>query len=298
MKHIFFVILSIVLSINAQAQELNCQVAVMAPTLQGNSANDEIIQSLEQSIFEMINNTKWTDDNFGPEERIDCSILITINTRSSDNFTGTMQVQSFRPVLNSSYRSQVFNTLDKDVEFKYLRNTSIIFTPSRHSDNLAELVAYYAYIIIGTDYDTFSLEGGTKYFNKAQAIVSNAQGATERGWKSSEGIRTRYWLIDNILHTSFAPIRQFNYEYHRNGMDLFYDKKDDAMKALLSSLELLKKVHEIKPNSINLNILSLSKMDEFITVFKEAYPDQKAKAYALLKEIDSRNANKYNKILR
>lgn len=280
------------------AQELNCQVNVIAPALQGNSANDEIMKTLEQSVFEMINNTKWTNDNYSIEERIECSILITVSSRTSDNFSGTIQVQSFRPVLNSSYRTQVFNYLDKDVDFKYLRNTAIIFKPTEHYNNLADLIAYYAFIILGNDYDTFALEGGTKFFTQAQQIVTNAQNATEPGWKSTESQRNRYWLIENILHNTFAPIRKFNYEYYRKGMDLFYDKKDDAMSNALASLAYLKEVHKVRPSSFSMQVLMLAKSSEFITLFKQGFPNQKPKAFAILKEVDPANANKYNEILR
>lgn len=291
--------LTILLSLNhVFAQELNCQVKVMAPSLQGNSANDELMKSLEQSLFEMINNTKWTNDTYSVEERIECSFLITISSRNSDNFTGTIQVQSFRPVLNSNYRTQVFNYLDKNVDFKYLRNTAIIFKPTEHYDNLADIVAYYAYMVLGYDYDTFSLEGGTNHFTKAQSIVTNAQNATEPGWKSNEDRRNRYWLVDNALHSVFAPLRKFQYEYYRLGMDLFYTKKDDAMKNSIASLQYLSEVHKSRPSSFTMQVLMLAKSDEFVSVFKQGYPDQKPKAYAILKKVDPSNSNKYNQIIR
>lgn len=283
---------------NGIAQELNCQVEVVAPSLQGNSANDDIMQSLKQSVFEMVNNTKWTNDTYSVEERIECSILITISTRTSDNFTGTIQVQSFRPVLNSSYRTQVFNFLDKNVEFKYLRNTAIIFKPTEHYDNLADLLAFYAYMILGYDYDTFSLEGGTEHFTKAQMIVGNAQNAQESGWKSNEDTRNRYWLIDNALHSVFAPLRKFHYEYYRQGMDLFYSNKDAALKNALASLKYFEEVHKVRPGSFSMQVLMLAKSSEFVTVFKEGFPDQKPKAFAILKKVDPTNSNKYSQIIR
>lgn len=280
------------------AQELNCLVKVMAPSLQGNSANDEIVTSLEQAVFEMINNTSWTNDTYAIEERIECSILITISSRNSDNFTGTIQVQSFRPVLNSNYRTQVFNYLDKNVDFRYQRNTTIIFKPTEHYDNLADIIAFYAYMILGYDYDTFALKGGTRYFTKAQNIVTNAQNATESGWKSNEDTRNRYWLVDNALHSVFEPLRKFHYEYYRLGLDLFYSKKDEAMLNSLAALEYLENVHKVRPVSFNMQVLMLAKSNEFITIFKQGYPDQKPKAYAILKKVDPSNANKYNQIIR
>ena len=282
----------------SRAQELNCIVQVLAPQLQSNPANQDIINSLQEVVFEFMNNTKWTGDVFKVEERIDCSVIITISERNSDDFKANIQVQSFRTVFNSSYRSPVFNYLDRDFEFRYLRNTAVIFNPTRHGDNLAAVLAYYAYIILGFDYDTYSPEGGTIYFQKAQDIVSNAQGAPERGWKSNEDTRNRFWLVDNALQNIFEPIRKFMYDFHRKGLDMLYDKRDEAMVVMVESLELLKDVHKIRPGSMNMQVLFLSKSQEFISVFKEGYPEQKAKAYNILKEVDAPNANKYQQIIR
>ncbi|MFP5470984.1 MAG: DUF4835 family protein [Bacteroidia bacterium] len=297
-KQILIFILVIVSAIFVRAQELNCQVQVLAPALQSNSANTDIINSLQQSVFEFMNNTKWTGDKFTIEERIDCSILITINELNNDEFKGTIQAQAFRPAFNSSYRTQTFNYLDKDFTFRYLRNTAVIFNPTRHADNLADVLAFYAYMILGSDYDTFSLQGGTDYYEKAQQIVVNAQGGAEPGWKSNEDIRNRYWLIDNALQAMFEPIRKFMYEYHRLGMDKLYDDKDEAIKKMLASLDYLKQIHKTRPGSFALQVLFLSKSTEFISVFKEAYPDQKAAAYNILREVDGVNANKYQQIIR
>lgn len=281
-----------------RAQELNCQVQVLAPALQGNSANTDIINSLQQSVFEFMNNTKWTGDKFTIEERIDCSIIISINELNNDEFKGTIQAQAFRPVFNSSYRTQTFNYLDKDVLFRYLRNTAVIFNPTRHGDNLADMLAFYAYMILASDYDSFSPEGGTVYYEKAQQIVVNAQGGAEPGWKSNEDIRNRYWLIDNALQGLFEPLRKFTYEYHRLGLDKLYDDKDEALKNMIASLDYLKQIHKTRPGSFALQVLFLSKSAEFISIFKEAYPDQKATAYNILREVDGVNANKYQQIIR
>ena len=184
------VLILLLLFVNGNSQELNCQVQVIAPTLQSNPANQEIIESLESSIFEFINNTKWTNDNFKMEERIECSMLINIQDKiSSDEFRASIQVSSSRPIYNSSYKSRLFNYNDNNLQFKYLRNTAIIFKPDNHFDNLADVLAFYVYMILGYDYDSFSLEGGTPYFNKAMQIVSNCQNAPESGWKPNESNR-------------------------------------------------------------------------------------------------------------
>lgn len=280
------------------SQELNCMVQVLAPSLQGNSMNTDIINSLQQSVFEFMNNTRWTGDKYATEERIDCSVLITLNEQNSDQYSGTIQVQAFRPTFNASYRTQTFNYLDKDFEFRYLRNTAIIFNPTRHGDNLADVLAYYAYIILAYDYDSFSLEGGTPYFEKARQIVVNAQGGTEPGWKSNEDIRNRYWLVDNALQSTFKPLRKFMYDYHRKGMDNLYDNKDEGVKNMITALDEIMSVHKVRPNSMNAQIIFLAKSNEFISVFKDAFPDQKPKAYNILRQVDVNNSNRYQQIIK
>ena len=242
MKELIAIILSFFL-IHVNAQELNCQVQVIAPTLQSNPANQEIIESLQSSIFEFVNNTKWTTDNFKMEERIECSILLNIQDKiSSDEFRGSIQVSSSRPIFNSSYKSRLFNYNDPNLQFKYLRNTAIIFKPDNHFDNLADVLAFYVYMILGYDYDSFSLEGGTPYFNKAMQIVSNCQNAPESGWKPNESNRNRYWLIQNATQALFKPLRQCYYDFHLKGFDLAYSKRDESLNKMFQSLKLLESI--------------------------------------------------------
>lgn len=277
-------------------QELNCSVQVLSPQFQ-TSADKKIFETLQQSIFEFMNNRKWTNDVFQQDERIECSIVITISEKPSpDIFKGSIQVQARRPVYKSSYNSLIVNILDKTLSFKYVEYQPLEYVENTFSSNLTSILAYYAYIIIGTDYDTYSLGGGTPFFQKAQTIVANAQNSVDQGWKSSEDDRNRYWLVENILNAAYNPLRECLYRYHRLGFDVMSEDIASGRAVVLSSLELLKKVYETKPGNYNLTLFFLAKSDEIVNLFSLAEPAEKNKLLALVNEIDPANMVKYNKI--
>lgn len=278
------------------AQELNCTVQILAPQLQ-NSSDKKILQTLQQAAFEFMNNRKWTNDVFKQDERIECSVVISILEKpSADEFKGTIQVQARRPVYKSAYNSLLLNILDKNLSFKYIEYQPLEFSESSSLSNLTSILAYYAYIIIGTDYDSFSLEGGSAYFQKAQTIVSNAQTVNEKGWKSFEDNQNRYWIVENIQSSIFKPMRECIYKYHRLGFDAMSDDLVTGRAAVLQSLQLLKKVHEIKPSSYSMQLFFLAKADEVVNLFSLAEPVEKIKVMELLNEVDPANSTKYNKI--
>jgi hypothetical protein len=280
-----------------QAQELNCTVKVIAPQVQG--SNVQVYEQMQTAIFEFINNTKWTNDIFNINERIDCSILINISDRpSNDQFRGSIQIQSTRPIFNSAYNSPVININDPDLAIKYLQNTAIEFTPDIHRSNLASVLAFYCYYIIAADYDTQTLEGGTPFYTKARMVVNNAQNAVEPGWKAFEGNRNRYWLIENAQQAQFKPLRACLYNYHRAGFDKMYDDVEGSRKAVATSIELLKNVHRAKPGSYNVQMFFTAKADEIVNLFSQAQPAEKSKIFNILREIDAPNISKYNKIMK
>jgi hypothetical protein len=270
-------------------------VQVLSQSIQG--TDKSVFETLQTAIFEFMNNKKWTNDVFKNSERIDCSILINITERpSTDDFKATLQVQARRPVFKSSYNTVLLNNNDNDFQFKYLENQSLEFTENIHLSNLTSVLAYYAYFILGLDYDSFSLNGGTTYFQKALAIDNNAQSGNDIGWKAFDGNKNRYWLINNMLDASFIPLRECMYKYHRLGMDMMVDNKEEARATIFDGLEGLKKIHQIKPLSYSLQVFFNAKSDEIINVFSGAFPDEKSKIVNLLNEIDPTNSNKYQKI--
>lgn len=295
-----FILLFVLGALYAKGQELNCQVSVQSnPALDVTTTEKEIFQQLEQTIFELMNNTAWTKDEFEVEERVNCIIQISITAiPSTGNYQATMQVQSTRPVYNTTYNTTIFNFLDEDVNFTYRRNARLQFTENQFVDNLTSVLAFYAYYVLGLDADTFAKNGGDPYFDKAQNIVTLAQSAGGAGWRASEkGRRNRYWLIENQLQELFSPLRDCLYEYHRNGLDQMYDDQDKARLAIYEALKKLQPVNSARPGSVNvLNILQ-SKLQEIKGIYKEADQRQKNDVVNLLKRLDPANASKYQEIL-
>ena len=245
-----------------------------------------------------MNNTKWTDDKFTVEERINCQLQLQIETINNGHFTGAIQVQSTRPVYNSSYNTTVFNYQDNTLEFDYSRNTIVIYQENQFRDNLSSLLAFYAYFIIGMDYDTYSEHGGTPYFQVAQQIVSNAQASSASGWKSNEtGKKNRYWLTENILQQLFEPLRNCLYVYHRKGMDHMYESKEKAREEIYKALDGLSAIASARPNSINIINFAECKRTELQNLYSDASADDKNKIVAVLKKIDPANSTKYEAIL-
>ncbi len=300
MKFIVSIIFFIALSASLKAQELNCQVSIITDArLEVTTVEKEIFEQLKQTIYDMMNTTQWTKDKFKVEERINCQIQLQINSiPSSGTYAGSMQIQSSRPAFSSSYNTTIFNFQDDDISFAYSRNAVLIYAPNQFRDNLTSILAFYAYFIIGMDYDSFALKGGSPYFTEAQSIVSNAQSSSAPGWRSNEsGKRNRFYLVDNVLHQLFEPLRECNYEYHRKGIDKLYDDKIAGRKAIYEALNKLNKVVATRPNSINLLNFVQAKLEELKNLYNDAEVKDKTDVVALLKRLDPANSSKYQAIL-
>ena len=282
------------------AQELNCQVSVVAPTLQGNSQNEEIIESLKAAIFQFVNETKWTNDNFKQEERIDCDIFINISkVVSADVYEGSIQVSSSRPVYNSNTSTRLFNHNDANVRFTYLRNTSLVFTPDRASSGgLVDVVAFYVYMVLGMDYDSFSLKGGEPYFLKAQQVVTNYSNNTDdKGW-GAKFLNNRFHMVNNLLQDMYTPLRQCHFNYHYKGMDNFYSKKDEAQAAVLDAVRDIEQVYKTQPGSFNIQSFFNAKYEELINIFMEGTPAVRMDAFQVFSKLDPGHITQYNAIKR
>lgn len=297
---LFFTFLVCLFWTFSQAQELNCQVTLITDAkLEVTTVDKEVLEQLKQVVNDFMNNTQWTKDKFKTEERINCNIQLQISKIPSQGvYEGAMQIQSSRTGFNSSYNTTVFNFQDENISFAYSRNSIISYAPNQYRDNLTSVLAFYAYFIIGMDYDSFGLKGGTPYFNEAQQIVSLAQSSGASGWKSNEqGKRNRYWLVDNVLHQLFEPLRECNYEYHRKGLDKLYENKDAARKAMFDALNKLNKVITTRPNSINVLNFVQAKLVELKNLYSDAEVKDKNDIVNLLKKIDPANSSKYMEIL-
>lgn len=289
------ILLFLLIHSGLSAQELNCMVSVISPRIQ--SSDKRIFTTLQTSIMEFLNNTRWTTDKYKSEEKIECTIQIEIEERvGSDEFKGSIQVSSRRPVFGTSYNSPILNYKDDDFNFRYIEFQPFEYNDGQVNPNLVMVLAFYAYTIIGFDYDTYSAFGGSPYFAKAQAIVANSANSAEPGWKAFEGLRNRFWLMENINNPIYKPIRQFYYDFHLKGLDNMSKKKDESVRLIAGSLEKLRKVHNDKPLSVFMKTLFDAKADEMVNLFSQSPGDIQSTAKQTLSTIDPINTGKYQKI--
>ncbi len=282
------------------SQELNCNVQVSAQRIQG--SNREVFEAMQKDIYEFMNNTVWTNHVFSYAERIDCNVLINLNDQlSADEFTGTIQIQLSRPVYNTTYKSTMLNFIDNSFQFKYVEFQPLEFDPNNYRTNLVSVLAYYTYMILGFDYDSFSPLGGTEFFQVAEKIVSNAQNAPEPGWKPYDGSRNRnrYWLVKNVLDKEYEGVRQFLYDYNINGLDEMESKVTEARTSIAESLKLIQDIYRKKPDPYMylVQVVMDSKSDELINIYSNAFPEEKSRVVDILTEIDPANKAKYEKIM-
>ena len=283
------------LSVNSFAQELRCNVTVSSQRIQGSNKN--LFRTMQSDLYEFMNNRKWTEHVYSYDEKIKCNILIRLDEQISvDEFRGSIQVQLTRPVFNSSYETTILNIKDNDFRCKYVEFQPLEFNETSNRDNLTNIMAYYAYIILGFDYDTYSREGGTPFYLKAQAIVNNSQNAREKGWKSFQSERNRYWLVENILNKSYSSYRSCLYSYHRQGLDIMSDKPEEGRANIANSMRDIQKVFRRKPSTYILQMFFDAKSTELVNIFSKSFPDERNRVLAILNEVDPSNGSKYEKI--
>ena len=279
------------------AQVFNCNVDVISPALQSNPAINEIKTSLKNAIIEYVNyGYTWTNDKFEKGEQIDVSFQLKLDTKQGDNFTGTLQITSQRPVFNSDYNTLLFNFLDEDIVFTYQRNSPIQYFEGQHVNNLPDIFAFYINIILGYDYDSFSFEGGTPYFNKADQIVSICQNGSEPGWKAGDGDNNRFWLIQNLLQPQFASLRKSYYNYHIKGLDKCYQNREECMQSISSSINDLMEIHTSRPSSFNMQLFFNAKSEELIKIYQPSEQGLKLKMFNLLSQLDPQRIKDYNSL--
>lgn len=292
MKYLVLVLL-LLTCLASRSQDLNARVQILAPQIA--NSNKRILDVLETSIRDFMNGRRWTSDALQAQEKIDCNFVITITEwdGSSANFKAEAQIQSNRPVFNSSYNSTILNISDKDFSFTYSEGQALDYSDQAYISNLTSLLAFYAYIITGMDYDTFSRFGGTPYFQKAQTVLNNAQNSPNPGWKAHENLRNRFWLIENLLNKSYNPLRESMYVYHREGLDLMAENPAKGRKNIYSLLSQLQKIDRQKQGAILNQVFFTAKSDELIGILSEAEPQEKVRAFSILSETDPANSLKY-----
>ena len=259
------------------------------------------LQPLQNQLTTFINNRKWTADVYQPQEKIRCNFILTIQSVDDNNvYSATLAVQAARPVYNSSYQTALINCQDGDVQFKYVQFQQLTFNESRVQGtdalaaNLTAIFAYYVYIILGFDYDSFSPKGGDAYFVKAQNIVSNAPEAKGiSGWKLFDGQRNRYWLTENMINSKYNDIHDIIYSYYRDGLDKMYDDSESGRASVLEALSSLQDFNQQNPNTMIAQFLVQGKSQEYVGVFKDGDPESRIQASQILSSIDISNAGLY-----
>ncbi|UNY98229.1 DUF4835 family protein [Zhouia spongiae] len=264
-RKVIFICFTIIASV-ARSQELNCSVTVNSELI--NQTNQQVFKTLEKSLNDFVNKTKWTNRNFKENERINCSMLILVSSFEDNNFQANIQVQSNRPVYNTNYESPVLNFQDKSFTFKYLEFEPLYFNRNVFDSNLTAVITYYVYVILGIDADTFQLNGGTPYYNQAQDIVNLAQGTGYTGWQQdSPNARTRWTLIDNLTSGTYENYRKALYQYHRQGLDRMLANEREAKSSVENSISSLEQLNKLRSNSLMLQLFFDAKSDEIADVF-------------------------------
>lgn len=293
-------ILSILTSFGSLfSQELNCEVSIVTNSkLEVTTVDKEVLDQLKQVMQDFMNNTKWTKDNFKMEERLNCNLQFQVSKIPSQGvYEGTMQVQLTRPVFNTSYNTVLFKHIDENVTIEYSRNSVVSYAPSEFRDNLTSILAFYAYYMLGLDYDSFSPKGGTPYFNEAFSIVNLAQSGGS-GWTNNDPKKkSRYNLIDNTMNQLFEPLRDCYYEYHRKGMDIMYEKYNEGLKAIYDALNKLAPIAQSRPGSVNIMVFVQGKKNELKALYSDATQQEKTDIVNLLKKLDPVNSSQYMEIL-
>ena len=259
------VILFVLFSVTTFSQELNCEVIVNAE--QTGDGNLPVFKTLEKQLREFVNNTKWTDKKFAPQERISCSMVINITEYNSDSFSGTLQIQSSRPVYNSTYVTPVYNFNDPNFTFRYVEFQDLIFNKNQYESNLISVLSFHIYMILGLDADTFSQKGGEEYFKQAQNIVNYSQQENYKGWKLADGRQTRYTLITNLLSPTYKEFRSVMYAYHFGAIDTMHENPKIAKEEISNTFKQLGLMNSRRPNSFLIRVFFDAKADEIQQIF-------------------------------
>ncbi len=304
-RSLFIFFICCLLAGPASSQELLARVSVVASRV-NSTVDKKIFATLQTQLNNLLNNRKWTNDQFQPNEKIECSFMLNIESIVEANvYKATLTVQAARPVFNSSYNAALVNFIDADVTFKYVEFQPVEFNENRvqgtdaSAANLTAVFAYYAYMIIGLDYDSFSPKSGEPFYRKAQNIVNNApEGRNVSGWRVFDGSRNRYWLNENLINSKYNIIHDIIYSYYRSGLDKLFDAEPEARANMLQTITQLQAFNKENANTMILQFFLQGKFQELVGIFKKGTSEQKARAVDILSEIDVINATRYKQDLR
>lgn len=282
LRHIVFSLLTLAAATAATAQELNCEVTVNADQVNGNK---QVFETLQQAISDYMNTTVFTNAQFAANEKIECRLYITVKEYTDDKMTGDIQVQSLRPVYNSTYTTTLINFKDTKVDFTYRENEPLVFSVNNMESQLTAILNFYAYLILAVDFDSFSSHGGDPWFDRLALIVQMAQSSGESGWKAFEDNKNRSAVLSSYTDPQTSAIRDLIYQYHRQGLDQMSVSVDKGRGMITENLEVIKKIYETAPMSVALSIFKDSKLDELVNVYSKAPADERTKVSKLLEPI-------------
>ena len=276
------------------SQELNCNVVVNAQRT-GNE-NLQVFKTLEKQLTEFVNKTQWTKRKFKPQERIDCNIVINVTGQDGENFNGSVQVQSSRPVFGSTYTTPIYNINDKDFAFQYLEFQNLTYNDNQYESNLISVLAFHINMVLGLDAESFSKEGGNTYFKQAQRVVNYSQQENYKGWKLEDGLQSKFALIDNILSPTFSDFRTVMYNYHRKGMDIMSTNDTDAKNEIALALAYFQKMNANRPNSYLARVFFDAKAEEIEQIFSAGPNVDITSLVDLLNRVAPTHASKWRNI--
>ncbi len=288
----------------ARSQEFQANVTVLSNRI-STTVNKQIFQTLQSALYDFLNGRKWTNVAFNNNEKIQCNFLVNLSAATDNNtYAASLTIQTGRPIFNTSYQSPLMNYMDDNFAFKYVQYQTLDFNENRVGGtdpltaNLTAVIAYYAYIILGLNFDSYGLRGGDPYFQQAQNIVNNAPEASSlSGWKPFDGLRNRYWLVENLTNPKYNPIHDAMYNYYRQGLDQMFDHESDARFAVMSTLTTMNSINNEFPNIMFMQFFFQGKGAEIGNVFKHGTPDEKSRALDILSRIDISNLNQYKQDL-
>lgn len=282
LRHILIVFSVVSCSLSAAAQELNCQVTVNAEQVSGNK---QVFETLQQAVSDYMNTNVFTNAQFAANEKIECRLYITVKEYADDKMTGDIQVQSLRPVYNSTYTTTLINFKDTKVDFTYRENEPLVFSVNNMESQLTAILNFYAYLILAVDFDSFSPRGGDPWFERLALIVQMAQSSGESGWKAFEDNKNRSAVLGSYTDPQTTELRDLTYNYHRRGLDQMALSVDKGRAAVTESLGIIEKIYNTSPMSVAISMFKDAKLDELVNIYSKAPADERGKVSKMLEPI-------------
>ena len=284
--------------VQAQAQ-IKWRVEVITSQLNTAQVTEKaIFNNLKSDINTFLNGQRWSEDEFEEIEKIDCDLRINItNALSQTSFQATAQLRAVRPVFKTTYESVLINYIDRNFQFNYTQSQPLLYNDNAFNNNLTSMLAFYAYVVLAMDYDSFKVGGGNPYAERALQVVNNAQSASQAGWRPNQDRRNRYWLSENLMSQQMKPFREGVYQYHRQGLDRFLFTPDKSREKIFDVLQKMEQVNTLKPSAILIRSFMEAKADELINIFSRASKEMREKVYKILVKIDPSKTQKYAKLV-